>query len=218
MYNQDGSEGRIAGNAIRCVVKYVYDNNIVKKDVITVETLSGVRECKVITKMGVVTKVTVNIGKVELNPEKVPVKLKGERVVDREITIGDIDYNVTCLSVGNPHCVVFTNSVDKLDLEAIGPKFAASELFPEGINTGFVEVIDEKTLRIRVWERGSGETMSCGTGACAAAVAAVLNGYCKKGTDIRVIVKGGNLTINYTDDAILMTGDAAKVYEGVFEI
>ncbi|MBE6730928.1 MAG: carbamoyl-phosphate synthase large subunit [Ruminococcaceae bacterium] len=218
MYNQDGSEGRLAGNALRLVAKYVYDNNICKKNIIKVETLSGVKECKVITKMGIVSNVTVDMGKVSLKPEEVPVKLAGESVINREITIGDVDYNVTCLSVGNPHCVVFTNSVEKLNLEAIGPKFAQSKLFPEGINAGFVEVLDENTLRIRVWERGSGETMSCGSGACAAAVAAVLNGYCKKGKDIRVKVKGGDLIVNYTDERVLMTGNAEKVYEGVFEI
>ena len=163
-------------------------------------------------------KISVDMGKAELVPERVPVKLEGDRVVDRPVEIGGHEYRVTCVSMGNPHCVVFAPSVDKLDLETIGPKFEFDPLFPERVNTEFVEVIDEKTLKVRVWERGSGETMACGTGACAAVVAATLNGKCTKGDGIRVILNGGDLEVQYTDERVLMTGGAETVYSGIIEV
>ena len=218
MFNRDGSEGKMCGNGIRCVTKYVYDNNIVKKDVITIETLSGIKKCRVTTRMGLVSKVTVDMGKAEFAAPKIPVNLDGDLIVNREIEVDSITYNITCVSMGNPHCVVFMNSVDKMNIEAIGPQFESSHLFPQGVNAEFVELIDEKTIKMRVWERGSGETMACGTGACAAAVAAVLNGYCKKGEDIRVILRGGDLVVNYTNKTVMMTGNAEKVFEGVVEV
>lgn len=218
MYNRDGSEGKMCGNGIRCVAKYIYDSGIAKKEVVKIETLSGIKECRVITKLGTVTKVTVDMGKPEFDPKCIPVNLDGDLIVNREAEIEDITYNLTCLSMGNPHSVVFVNSVDKLDLTKIGPQFAECPLFPQGVNAEFVELIDENTIKMRVWERGSGETMACGTGACASAVAAVLNGHCQKNTDIRVILKGGDLIVNYTGNGVIMTGDAHKVFEGVVEI
>ena len=225
MFNLDGSEGLMCGNGIRCVAKYLFDNGIAQGEkvgegryVLHIDTRSGVKECTVVTKNGLVSKVTVDMGKAELAPDKVPVRLEGERVVDKPISIDGDVYRITCCSMGNPHCTVFVPSVDKLDLENLGPKFENDPMFPERVNVGFVEVIDDHTLKARIWERGSGETMACGTGTCAAVVAATLNGYCEKGRDIRVILKGGELKIHYTDDRVLMTGKAEKVYDGLVEV
>ncbi len=225
MFNLDGSEGMMCGNGIRCVAKYLFDNGIAKgqkvgegRHVLHIDTKSGVKECTVITKNGLVSKVTVDMGKAELAPEKVPVRLEGEKVVNKPISIGGNVYRITCCSMGNPHCAVFVPSVDKLDLEDLGPKFEHDPMFPDRVNVEFVEVIDQHTLKARIWERGSGETMACGTGTCAAVVAATLNGYCEKGKDIRVILKGGELKIHYTDERVLMTGKAEKVYDGVVEV
>ena len=218
MFNLDGSEGKMCGNGIRCVAKYIYDNNICRKKVLHIETLSGIKECRIITKNNEVYKVVVDMGKAILDPELVPTTFKGEPVINQPVTIGDQIYNITCVSMGNPHAVVFTRSIDKLDLEDIGPRFEHNPIFPEGVNTEFIEVIDEHTLKMRVWERGSGETMACGTGACASAVAACLNGYCEKGTDIKVKLLGGDLVLNYTDEKVLMTGTAEKVFDGVVEV
>lgn len=218
MYNADGSRGAMCGNGIRCVAKYLYDSHIVNKKEFTIETLSGIKNVKVITRSGEVIMVRVDMGKAELAPAAVPVKAEGESVVDREIEVGGKKYKVTCVSMGNPHCVVFTDNVDNLDIAKIGPAFEESELFPEGVNVEFVKALDDHTLKMRVWERGSGETYACGTGACATAVAACLNGLCKKGEDITVRLLGGDLTVNYTDDAVYMTGDAVKVFDGVVEI
>ena len=225
MFNLDGSEGMMCGNGIRCVAKYLFDNGIAKgqkvgegRHVLHIDTKSGVKECTVITKNGLVSKVTVDMGKAELAPEKVPVRLEGEKVVNKPISIGGNVYRITCCSMGNPHCTVFVPSVDKLDLEDLGPKFEHDPMFPDRVNVEFVEVIDQHTLKARIWERGSGETMACGTGTCAAVVAATLNGYCETGKDIRVILKGGELKIHYTDERVLMTGKAEKVYDGVVEV
>ena len=138
-------------------------------------------------------------------------------MIDYPLSIGEKEYHVTCVSVGNPHCVVFFDAIDSLDIEKTGPEFEYAKVFPERINTEFVRVINSTTLRMRVWERGNGETLACGTGACAAVVAAVENGFCEKGTDITVKLLGGDLVINYTDDRVLLTGNAVMVYEGEFE-
>ncbi len=218
MFNLDGSEGTICGNAIRCVAKYLYDNGLVSKTNITIETLSGVKELRLITKNNKVIKASVNMGPAELAPEKIPSLFDGESVINRELDVGGVKYSVTCVSMGNPHCVVFCDDVDGVDLEKIGPMFEHHPMFPERVNTEFVRVVDGNTLKMRVWERGSGETLACGTGACASAVAAVLNGYCKKGENVRVIVSGGELVINYTDEKVTMTGNAEKVFDGCVEI
>lgn len=225
MFNLDGSEGRMCGNGIRCVAKYLVDNGIRRgtkigegRYALMIDTISGVKKCVATTKNGLVSKVTVDMGKAELAPEKVPVRLEGVKIVNKPVSVdGDI-YRITCCSMGNPHCTVFVPSVDKLNLQEIGPKFETDPMFPEGVNTGFVEVIDERTIKARIWERGSGETMACGSAACAAVAAAVLNGYCEKDKEIRVLLKGGVLTIRYTDERILMTGNAEKIYDGVVEV
>ncbi|MEG6520830.1 carbamoyl-phosphate synthase large subunit [Desulfotomaculum sp. 1211_IL3151] len=218
MFNLDGSEGKMCGNAIRCMAKYLYDNAQVRKPEMTIETLSGIKHLTLYTKNGLVSSVRVDMGKAELNPAKIPVKLPGDRIVATEAAIGGRKYAITCISMGNPHCVVFCEAVDGLRLSEIGPLFETAPLFPDRVNTEFVEVIDRNHLKMRVWERGSGETLACGTGACASTVAAVLNGHCDKDTDIIVRLLGGELTVRYTDDAVFMTGECKKVFDGTVEI
>jgi len=220
LFNLDGSEGQMGGNSIRCVGKYLYDNKIVNKLEMKIETLSGIRDLYCETQNGLVSSVKVNMGDAEFNPEKIPVNLKGDMIVNQKVNIDGKDYNITCVSMGNPHCVVFlkddeSESLENFDINKIGPQFEYNEkLFPERINIEFVKVMNNNTLKMRVWERGSGETLACGTGASAAAVAAVLNGYMKKGEDIRVIQQGGELIVNYTDECVYMTGNCEKVFEG----
>ena len=226
MFNLDGSEGKMCGNGIRCVGKFLYDHGLVDpaKEKITVETLSGIKTLWPIYNDRKVCAMKVDMGKAELTPALIPVdasKLpdpKADRIVNAPYIVDGVEYHVTCVSMGNPHCVVFKNDVETMDIEKIGPAFETSELFPERVNTEFIRVLDDHTLKMRVWERGSGETWACGTGACAAAVAAVENGYCKKDTDITVKLIGGDLVIRYTDDTVYMTGNAVTVYEGVVEI
>ncbi len=218
MFNLDGSEGKMCGNAIRCIAKFLYDNSIVRKQEMSIETLSGIKRLTLYTKNGLVSSVRVDMGRAELRPELIPVKLPGERVVARPVTVGGRDYAITCVSMGNPHCVVFCDDIDGLDLTEIGPMFENSELFPDRVNTEFVEIVGRNHLKMRVWERGSGETLACGTGACASAVAAVLNGYSDKAADIKVTLLGGELIIRYTDDAVFMTGECKKVFDGMVEI
>jgi len=217
IFNQDGSEGRMAGNSIRCVGKYLYDNGIVPRETMSIETASGVKNLRVYTSNGKVSSVKVNIGMPEFAPENIPVNLDGDKIVDRKVNIEGVDYNITCVGVGNPHCVIFCDRVDAVDIEAIGPVFENNELFPERVNTEFVRVVNKNTLKMRVWERGNGETMSCGTGACAAVVAAVENGYCNKGEDITVKIKGGDLIVCYNDEGISLTGNANLTFEGTIE-
>ncbi|MDR0300963.1 MAG: diaminopimelate epimerase, partial [Treponema sp.] len=201
-----------------CVAKYLYDNNIVKKQDMRIETLSGIRELFLSTRNGTVSSVKVDMGRAELRPQKIPVKLSGENVIAKQVKIGGTEYKITCVSMGNPHAVVFCERIEEIDLHITGPLFENDPLFPDRVNTEFVEIMDRNHLKIRVWERGSGETQACGTGACAAAVAAVLNGCSDKGMDIKVQLPGGNLIINYTDEAVYMTGDCVKVFDGVVEI
>jgi len=215
MFNLDGSEGNMCGNAIRCVAKYLYDNGIVHKKEIRIETKSGVKELYLFIKNERVYSVKVNMGRAELAPEKIPVKLTGESAIAKPITICEKEYSITCVSMGNPHAVNFVENVAGLDLQKIGPLFENNALFPEKVNTEFVELLGRNCLKMRVWERGSGETQACGTGACASAVAAVLNGHCDKDTDIKVQLPGGELIIKYTDEAVYMTGNCVKVFEGV---
>jgi carbamoyl-phosphate synthase large subunit len=218
IFNLDGSEDSIGGNAIRCVAKYLFDNNLVKKRQMRIETLSGIRNLNLTTRNGEVSSVTVNMGRAELSPEKIPVNLTGENVVARQVTIGGKQYAITCVSMSNPHAVVFCDHLDTLDLRAIGPLFENDPLFPDRVNAEFVEVMGRHHLKMRIWERGCGETQACGTGACAAVIAAVLNGHCDKGADIKVQLLGGELVINYTDETVYMTGDCVKVYDGVVYI
>lgn len=217
IFNADGSEGKMAGNSIRCVGKYLYDNKIVKNKKMTIETASGIKELSVYLYDSKVRTVCVNMGKAELLPKKIPANFDGDKIIGEKAKIGGKDYEITCVSMGNPHCVVFLDKLIDFNVKNIGPYFENYEKFPERINTEFVRIIDSKNLRMRVWERGNGETPACGTGACAAVVASVLNGYCLKDEDITVKVDGGELTVKYTDDAVYLTGNATMVYEGEIE-
>jgi len=218
MFNLDGSEGKMCGNAIRCVAKYLYDNNIVRKLNMTIETLSGIKELTLFTKNGLVSSVRVNMGRAELEPKQIPVLLPGDSVIDRPVTIGGNEYYITCVSMGNPHCVIFCRSVDELSPAQLGPVIEHCELFPDRVNVEFVEIMGRNHLKMRVWERGNGETLACGTGACASAVAAVLCGYADKDSDIKVRLLGGELIVRYTDEAVYMTGECKKVFDGLVEI
>lgn len=222
IFNLDGSEGKMCGNGIRCVGKFLYDHGMVdikKKDKLDIETLSGIKHLKAYTLDGEVKLLRVDMGKAILDPKEIPAKMDKDKIVNEPYTIDGEEYNITCVSMGNPHCVVFIKGdIDNLELDKIGPKFENDKLFPERVNTEFVKVLDDHTIKMRVWERGSGETWACGTGACAAAVAACENGFCNKGDDITVKLKGGDLVINYTDETVYMTGEAERVFEGTVEV
>jgi carbamoyl-phosphate synthase large subunit len=218
MFNRDGSEGGISGNAIRCVAKYLYDSGIVQKRDMKIETMSGIKKLYLSTRNETVSSVKVDMGRAELHPEKIPVNVTGESVIKRKMAVGGAEYEITCVSMGNPHAVVFRNKLDDIELSEIGPLFENDPLFPDRVNAEFVDVMGRNHLKIRLWERGSGETRASGTAACASAVAAVLNGYCDKDTDIKVQLPGGDLIIRYTDEAVYMTGDCIKVFDGTVEI
>jgi diaminopimelate epimerase len=217
MFNIDGSEGKMCGNASRCIGKYVYDRGLTDKTTVTLETLGGIKVLNLkLGENGKVESVTVDMGKAILEPTLIPVNYKGDRLVGETVKIAGGDYKITAVSMGNPHCVIFTEQdVNDLDLTNIGPEFENDSLFPERVNTEFVNIIDGNTLKMRVWERGSGETMACGTGACAVAVSAVENGFCKRDTDITVKLIGGDLSIKYmSDGTVFMTGPAAFAFDG----
>lgn len=217
MFNLDGSEGKMCGNGIRCVGKLAHDLGYVKGDSVKIETLSGIKTLSLnIGADGKVCSAKVDMGAPVLDGEKIPSTYRGEKVVNAPIEVGGKTFGATLVSMGNPHCVVFEDP-DTVGLEHYGPLFERHTAFPERVNTEFVRVIDRGRLKMRVWERGSGETWACGTGACAAAVAAVLNGHCPKDSDILVHLRGGDLTIRYTDAAVWMTGPAVTVFEGTVE-
>lgn len=215
IYNADGSRAKMCGNATRCVAKYVYDNKMTDKTEIALETLSGIKRIKITVQDGKAVAARVNMGAPILTPREIPTNFDGETVVSQNLTIDDTTYAVTCVSMGNPHCVLYTDDVHALDLPRIGPKFENHEMFPDRINTEFVHIVSETEFDMRVWERGSGETLACGTGACAATVASILNGYCKRDTEIKVNLLGGTLYINWTADGdVYMTGPAETVCTG----
>ncbi|NCB05177.1 MAG: diaminopimelate epimerase, partial [Clostridia bacterium] len=214
IFNKDGSEGGMAGNSIRCVAKYLFDKGIVPRSEMTVETRSGVRRLHVRLMNGQVTSVTVDMGAASLHTADLPALIPTETAVDYPLLVDDTEYRCTCCSVGNPHCVTFCGRVDDVDLRRVGPMFEHHPLFPERVNTEFVRAVNPKTLKMRVWERGNGDTDCCGTGACAAVVAATELGLCPKGEEITVKQKGGDLRVTYTDETVLLTGEARLVFEG----
>lgn len=216
MFNADGSEGKMCGNASRCIGKYVYEHGLVSKTELTLETLSGIKELHLEVSGSTVQSVTVNMGAPILTPSAIPVASCGEYFIGQPVMVGNAVYRITAVSMGNPHSVLFCEDVASLPLEQIGPAFETLPIFPEGVNIEFVRVVDSHTLEMRVWERGSGETLACGTGACASVVASVLNGYCKQGEEITVRLLGGELAITYTQKGdVWMRGGAEEVFEGV---
>ena len=215
MYNADGSRGEMCGNGIRCVAKYVYDYGLTDQTSISVETLGGIKYLDLTVKDGKAVLVKVDMGKPELSPEKIPVVSAGEKVVDEPIDVDGQNYRMTCVSMGNPHAVVYVDcDVRNLPLEEIGPKFENHERFPNRVNTEFVRVLDRRTVEVRVWERGSGETLACGTGACAVAVSCVLNGLTEDEVTVKLL--GGDLQIKWDreKDTVFMTGPAEVVFDG----
>ena len=214
MFNSDGSEAEMCGNASRCVGKYVYDNGLTTKKEIALETKAGVKYITLLEGDEKARKVTVDMGEPILDPEQIPVKVDKEPVLNFPLDIDGKIWEISCVSMGNPHAVVFTTGIKELDLPVIGPKFEKHPIFPRKTNTEFIEVVDRKTLNMRVWERGAGETLACGTGACAAAVAAILNGYGDRKITIHLI--GGDLEIEWDEqnNHVYMTGEAVTVFEG----
>jgi diaminopimelate epimerase len=215
MFNADGSEGKMCGNGVRCIAKYVYEKGLTSKDIITLETLGGIKKLKLFVEDKKVIQVEVNMGKAILNPKDIPVLFDKDIIVNEKITVDNKEVGITCVSMGNPHCIIYMDNIDDLEIEKVGPNFENHPMFPERINTEFIQVIDEKTIKMRVWERGSGETYACGTGACAAVVASVLNKYCNTDEEITVKLLGGDLKIKYLSDGLVyMTGPAEFVFEG----
>ncbi|MBP3379313.1 MAG: diaminopimelate epimerase [Ruminococcus sp.] len=219
IFNADGSEAMMCGNATRCIGKYVYEKGLTDKTDVTLETNSGIKYLRLFpNENNLVELVRVDMGKAILEPAKIPVNSDAERFISVPTEVDGKTYDITCVSMGNPHAVVFMDSIEALDLEKIGPCFENHSLFPNRINTEFIRVIDEHNLDMRVWERGSGETFACGTGACASAVAAVLNGYCKRDEEILIHLRGGDLRITYqSDETVLMTGPAAFICDGTVD-
>ena len=218
MYNADGSRAEMCGNGIRCVAKYVYDKGLTDRTQISIVSAGKIKYLTLTVENGKVSMVRVDMGKPELNASLIPVISEQEQVVDEEITVGEKVYRMTCVSMGNPHAVVFADNVADLDLTKIGPHFEQHERFPKRINTEFVRVIDRHTVEMRVWERGTGETLACGTGCCATAVACVLNG--KTEADVTVKVLGGEIRIQWDREAdtVFMTGPASTVFEGEIDL
>ena len=219
MFNADGSEGKMCGNGIRCVGKYIYEHDISHNNPLKIETASGIKTLNLEVAQGKVESVTVDMGSPILDPKLIPVDLDVEQVINYPLVVNGQEYMITCVSMGNPHCVIFTEGIDYLDLESIGPLFENNPIFPERTNTEFIEIIDDKTMKMRVWERGSGETLACGTGASASVVAAIYNNIFTRNQEIKVILKGGELYITLTsDNHVFMRGSATEVFTGEYKL
>ncbi|HEX3027962.1 MAG TPA: diaminopimelate epimerase [Clostridia bacterium] len=218
MLNSDGSESEMCGNAIRCVGKYVYDNRLTDKTVVKIETLAGIKVLDMTVENGKVTMVKVDMGEPILKPKDIPVNSEKDIFISEPVTVLDKTYKVTCVSMGNPHAVTYVEDVINFPLEKVGSKMEIHTLYPRKVNAEFVQVIDRKTLKMRVWERGAGETMACGTGACAVLVASVLNGVCERKAVIKLL--GGDLNIewNEEDNHVYMTGPAEIVFDGEIDL
>ncbi|MBU3874564.1 diaminopimelate epimerase [Faecalicatena sp. AGMB00832] len=214
MYNADGSRGEMCGNGIRCVAKYVYDYGLTDKTQISIETLAGIKYLDLTVEDGKAVQIKVDMGRPILNPGQIPVVAYKERVVDEPILVDGTEYKMTSVSMGNPHTVVYMDDIEHLEIEKIGPKFENHERFPRRVNTEFVKVLDRNTAQMRVWERGSGETLACGTGACAVAVACILNGLTENQVTVKLL--GGDLLIEWDreKDTVYMTGPAEVVFDG----
>lgn len=219
MFNADGSEGNMCGNATRCIGKFVYDNHLTDKTSITLETRSGIKKLTLYPENGKVKTVLVDMGKAVLKPADIPMNVSGDTFINKPITVDGKEVFITAVSMGNPHAVTYVDDVDSLELEKIGPSFENHPLFPERVNTEFIKILDESTMQMRVWERGSGETWACGTGGCAATAASVLNGYFPHDKEITVKLRGGDLFITYkSDGTVLMRGPAETVFTGEIDV
>ena len=219
IFNADGSEAMMCGNATRCIGKYVYDKGLTDKTEITLETNSGIKYLTLFPENGKVEFVEVDMGKAILTPKDIPVNSDKESFISEPVEVDGKEYKITCVSMGNPHAIVYMDDIKDLELEKIGPSFENHKLFPDRINTEFIEVIDSHTLNMRVWERGSGETVACGTGACASVVASVLNGYCNHDEEVTVHLRGGDLKITWNSDGtVIMKGPAALICDGDIDV
>lgn len=219
IFNADGSEAMMCGNATRCIGKYVYDKGLTDKTEITLETNSGIKYLTLFPENGKVEFVEVDMGKAILTPKDIPVNSDKERFISEPVEVDGKEYKITCVSMGNPHAIVYMDDIKDLELEKIGPSFENHKLFTDRINTEFIEVIDSHTLNMRVWERGSGETFACGTGACASVVASVLNGYCNHDEEVTVHLRGGDLKITWNSDGtVIMKGPAALICDGDVDV
>ena len=220
MYNLDGSQGAMCGNGIRCVAKYVYDYGIVKKENISVSTKSGIKYLDLTVRDGKVALVRVNMGSPVLTASQIPVVSSTEEMINAPLKVNGETYYITAVSMGNPHAIVYMTDVDHLDIGEIGPYFENHMAFPDRVNTEFVEVLDDHTLKMRVWERGSGETLACGTGACAVTVASILNGHVDGEKPVTVKLLGGDLEIFWDrqENLVYMTGPAATVFDGEIDL
>ena len=215
MFNADGSEAEMCGNAARCIGKYVYEKGMTDKTELTLETLAGIKTLQLfLDERNNVVSVTVDMGKPVLEAEKIPTTLPGKKIVNFPVSFDGINYAITCVSMGNPHTVIFTENIANMDIEKMGKKIENAPIFPRRTNVEFIEVIDKSRIEMRVWERGSGETMACGTGACASVVAGVLNGLVSRKATVELL--GGNLEIewNENDEHVYLTGPAETVFEG----
>ena len=222
IFNADGSEAMMCGNATRCVGKYVYEHGMTDKTEVSLETNSGIKYLTLYVNEATnkVDAVKVDMGKAILKPAEIPVADDGDRFIAKPVVVDGVSYDMTCVSMGNPHAIVYMDDIDHLDIEKIGPAFENHVAFPDRVNTEFVEVIDEHTVKMRVWERGSGETLACGTGACAVAVASVLNGHVDGDSPVTVKLLGGDLQIfwNRQENLVYMTGPAATVFDGEIDV
>lgn len=220
MYNLDGSRGAMCGNGIRCVAKYAYDYGIVDKTTIRVATGSGIKTLDLTVENGKVSMVKVNMGAPILDAAQIPVIADAGQVINAPLEAGGLLYHMTAVSMGNPHAVIYLDEIDKLDLEKIGPSFENHPAFPDRVNTEFVKVLDRHTVQMRVWERGSGETLACGTGACAVAVASILNNHVDGNVPVTVKLLGGDLQIFWDRSAnlVYMTGPAETVFDGEIDL
>ena len=216
MFNADGSEGEMCGNGIRCVAKYVYDHGMTDVKKISIETGAGIKYLDLTVEDGKVSLVKVDMGEPILAPAEIPVDFAGERMVNEPVEVDGKEWNMTCVSMGNPHAVVFVPDTKSLELEKMGPHFEHHKIFPKRTNTEFVQILSRNEINMRVWERGSGETLACGTGTCASVMACILNGYTEH--EVLVHLIGGDLTIHYDEKSnhIFMTGPAVTVFEGEF--
>jgi diaminopimelate epimerase len=218
IYNADGSQAMMCGNGIRCVGKYVYERGIAKKDVLKIDTMSGIKTLHLDIQDGTVKSVTVDMGEPEFKAQEIPAVFPKDQIIDEPLTVDGVNYRITCISMGNPHCVLFEDNVNKIDIEKIGPKLENHAMFPNRANIEFIQVLNKNEVNMRVWERGSGETWACGTGACASAAACFVNNKTER--KVKVHLRGGDLEINWDEKTgnVYMTGPAEFVFDGTVQI
>ena len=218
MFNSDGSEAEMCGNGIRCVGKFVYDKGLTNKTTVKIETLAGIKTLILNTKDGKVGTARVDMGEPILEAEKIPVISTEKPVKNLELEAENKKFKFTCVSMGNPHAITIVENTNEFDVEKYGKVLEIDKAFPKKANIEFAQIIDRQNINMRVWERGSGETLACGSGACASVVAATENGLCEKGKDVAVHLRGGKLIVNYSDKGVFLTGNAIKVFEGEIEV